>query len=76
MISLESDITDPVVINKKNVEIKGNDHTVKVSDGTDSAIVVDADDVKLNGIKAESEHGIALVVNEGKTAVVIEGGSL
>ena len=74
VISLESDITDPVVINKKNVEIKGNDHTVKVS-GTDTAIVVDADDVKLNGIKAESEHGIALVVNEGKTAVVIEGGS-
>ena len=58
----------------KSITIKGNGHSIKAS-GADTAVTIDADDVRLFNVNAESEHGIALIVNEGKKNPTIEGGA-
>ena len=58
----------------KSLTINGNNNTVAVA-GSNNAVVIDADDVTLSNLNVESEHGIALVVNEGKQDPTIIGGA-
>ena len=72
-VTLQKDINGPITISK-DVTVVGNGNTVSAN-GTDTAITVDSNNVTLQEVNAESDHGIALVVNENKTAPTIIGGT-
>ena len=73
-VTFYSDATQSMTIAANNVTVNGNGFSIKAP-GAETALTLSGNNITLNQVNAQSEQGIALIVKDGATGTVINGGT-